>query len=352
MYKCTECGTEYKIKPEYCDCGNDEFDEIAESFVDPEQESDVIPQVKVQPQKVKKPKKTFYEQYPQIERFVDSLDILSVIFFVICLILSLIIWIFAWNFEPNENKEEKQTKTTVTTEIPLIDKIWDNTPPAKQSKTKEDDEVFIPVPKVEIVPKRREVQRPVAKTTNKIIKTTPTPKATTKKTTTKTQNIIKKEEKKVKNNIQKPKQETKVTKPVVKTEKPNVVTAPTPKTQTQAKPQNTQNTQTTKPAKPTTTNNKELQNYKAALRQTLFARLNVGSIDGNGECIIHFSISSTGKLLNRGFVRQSSNTSLNNAIYRMLMNTPTYYAPPASYKGETLVLKFIYNNGYYEFGYQ
>ena len=28
MYKCNECGAEYKIKPEYCDCGNDEFTEI------------------------------------------------------------------------------------------------------------------------------------------------------------------------------------------------------------------------------------------------------------------------------------------------------------------------------------
>ena len=25
MYKCTECGMEYEVKPDYCDCGNDEF---------------------------------------------------------------------------------------------------------------------------------------------------------------------------------------------------------------------------------------------------------------------------------------------------------------------------------------
>ena len=28
MFKCKECGAEYEIKPDYCDCGNDEFDEI------------------------------------------------------------------------------------------------------------------------------------------------------------------------------------------------------------------------------------------------------------------------------------------------------------------------------------
>ena len=25
MYKCTECEREYEIKPDFCDCGNDEF---------------------------------------------------------------------------------------------------------------------------------------------------------------------------------------------------------------------------------------------------------------------------------------------------------------------------------------
>lgn len=28
MYKCKECGTEYEIKPDYCDCGNNTFEEI------------------------------------------------------------------------------------------------------------------------------------------------------------------------------------------------------------------------------------------------------------------------------------------------------------------------------------
>ena len=25
MYKCTECGCEFENKPDFCDCGNDEF---------------------------------------------------------------------------------------------------------------------------------------------------------------------------------------------------------------------------------------------------------------------------------------------------------------------------------------
>lgn len=28
MYRCTECKEEFKEKPEYCTCGNDEFEEF------------------------------------------------------------------------------------------------------------------------------------------------------------------------------------------------------------------------------------------------------------------------------------------------------------------------------------
>ena len=30
MYKCSDCGAEYKVKPDYCDCGNNSFIEIKE----------------------------------------------------------------------------------------------------------------------------------------------------------------------------------------------------------------------------------------------------------------------------------------------------------------------------------
>ena len=28
MFRCKECQAEYEVKPDYCDCGNDTFDEI------------------------------------------------------------------------------------------------------------------------------------------------------------------------------------------------------------------------------------------------------------------------------------------------------------------------------------
>ena len=30
MYRCTECNTEYADLPDYCDCGNDVFEEVYE----------------------------------------------------------------------------------------------------------------------------------------------------------------------------------------------------------------------------------------------------------------------------------------------------------------------------------
>ena len=32
MFRCKECGTEFDVKPDYCDCGNDTFDEIVEQI--------------------------------------------------------------------------------------------------------------------------------------------------------------------------------------------------------------------------------------------------------------------------------------------------------------------------------
>ena len=28
MFKCKECGAEYEEKPDYCDCGNDTFEQV------------------------------------------------------------------------------------------------------------------------------------------------------------------------------------------------------------------------------------------------------------------------------------------------------------------------------------
>ena len=71
MFRCTDCNKKYEINPEYCDCGNNTFTE--EIFAN-----------KV---KADSPQTPLLEQYPKIQKFIDSIDILSGFIFVSCLIL-------------------------------------------------------------------------------------------------------------------------------------------------------------------------------------------------------------------------------------------------------------------------
>ncbi len=95
MYRCKECNAEYKIKPDYCDCGNDTFDYIEEKPV---------------------------KQPITLEQ---KSEIVSRVFFSLCLIIAISVW-----FIPMSKKVEHKTKpvTKTQTSIPNIDKIWDDTP--------------------------------------------------------------------------------------------------------------------------------------------------------------------------------------------------------------------------------
>lgn len=95
MYRCKECNTEYKIKPDYCDCGNDTFDYIEE-----------------------KPVK-------QPITFEQKSEIVSRIFFALCLLIAVSVWFIPMS-KKVEHKPKPVTKTQTT--IPNIDKIWDDTP--------------------------------------------------------------------------------------------------------------------------------------------------------------------------------------------------------------------------------
>ena len=94
-----------------------------------------------------------------------------------------------------------------------------------------------------------------------------------------------------------------------------------------------------------------LINYKNDLRIALLSKLNVPNIQGVGDCAVSFSVNSDGKLLNRSFVYKSSNKSVNDEVYYMLMRLPYFKKPPSIYKGEILKLKFYFNNGYYEISF-
>jgi len=289
MYICKECGQQYKIKPEYCDCGNDEFQE-------PETIKTVAPKKLVK----------------------AGVSPFAILFFVICVVLSLII-LFGFN-PKNQNNEIKTPKVIQTkSEIPAIDTLW-----------------VEPVPKGDIT---EVISKPTVKEkTIQQIK-----KVSTKKTTS--VNV-----KPSKSNVTTNKNTT------AKTAKKNTTPNKTQENNPQTAPKITTNSATTTVKKTVTNdsakkNNQELYNYKIQLRQALFSKLSVVSIQGSGQCGIEFSIDSTGKLINRRFTYQSENKTVNDEVYKMLMRLPKYYPPPLGYNGEKIKMVFSFDYGNYSINY-
>lgn len=171
MYKCSDCGAEYKVKPDYCDCGNDNFIEIKEEKKE----------FKLKPVKV------------------DS----SIWVLVGCLILSLLVIMFFANPKQQDETSTRQVVKQVSEKkIPDIETFWDNTP--VKVKTVESTETTVVEekpepqktltqwfkPKTESV-QQRTVQQKKTVQTKTVTKTTPTANSnkqtqTTTKTTTTT----------------------------------------------------------------------------------------------------------------------------------------------------------------------
>lgn len=111
MFKCSECKRVYKDRVDYCDCGNNIFEEIQappENQPAPESEKPAFPEHAARP--------------------ILPVNLLSIIVFSACCIFSLCFVLFAGP----KNKIQETPPTTkqkaVVREIPAIDKIWDDTP--------------------------------------------------------------------------------------------------------------------------------------------------------------------------------------------------------------------------------
>lgn len=124
MYRCKECKAKYRTKVEYCDCGNNSFDYIEEA---------------VQPQ-IKTP--LTLEQ---------KSELVSRIFFALCIILSILIWMISVGKAPAKKQTSKpaKQKPAVSKTIPDINKIWDDTPlyqPIKRGQQTEVNRTAYPLP--------------------------------------------------------------------------------------------------------------------------------------------------------------------------------------------------------------
>lgn len=265
MYRCKECNAEFKIKPDYCDCGNDTFDYIEEKHpITLEEKSEIV----------------------------------SRVFFAICLLIAIGVWFIPMGKKTSEHKQVTKTKPVAA--IPNINKIWDDTPiyqPKPEQPARTEPIILTPTKPVQ---KKNIINQPVQTKPSE----TPTPK---------------------------PKPAP--AKPVV-----------TPKPVTKSEP-----IVKLEPAKPVyNPNSPAMIDYKTKLRAKLFSKFAVGSIQGSGSCSISFSVDKSGKLINRKFTKESDNKSLNDTVYYMLMSVPYFTAPPAEYNGETIRMNFSINNGNYE----
>lgn len=105
MFKCSVCQKLYNSETDYCDCGNDIFDEVSESLTI--QNS----QFKLNPKQV-----------------------LSGAIFASCIVLSALVWFGDTPHESVPSIAKKTETVNEVTNIPPIDKIWNNTPANNVSK--------------------------------------------------------------------------------------------------------------------------------------------------------------------------------------------------------------------------
>ena len=338
-YKCTECGQEYDELPQYCDCGNDAFDVVEQAA--PAQQSFDTP---------------YHDTLP--ERTFKRIDIPSLTIFVLCIIFAFIILFFAGN-PSKDSVKEKQEKAKIAKQakedakkqlanIPSIDEIWIENPAKKTAAPKASQQeqpqpqktAQIQVPDFfktmtnSFSQPQQQTKKPAAQSYSQPKKSTParsnTQKTTQKKVTqtaTKTKPVQSSASKTVFNPSQQPSKTT------------------TAKKQTQ---KTTKSTAASKPKVNPAAQKQALFNYKIALRNKIASNINFAAIVGDGDCVVSFKISQSGQLTNRTFAKQSTNVSLNDAVYAGIMQTPAYNPPPSGYKNETLKLSVKMYGGNFE----
>ncbi len=348
MYKCTDCGKEYSEKPQYCDCGNIEFEEIKTEPVKIElvKTADLqIPPKQVVKENVKNTQKKVQTESKQA-------DYISLAIFIACIILSILSLIFIRIEKPEqeEQKTEKHIELKQTENIPSISALW--------VERKAEPQVVETVEEPSIV--KPSVEQKTPEQTKKQVIKSPVKTEKTEAKTPKTTAVTKQQKQETKQNKTN-KSNTTVVKPQ---KQPSMnTTTPQPKKTTaqnqspsQTKTQNqtdanAKNTNTQAPLplniQPSITQpeqsaedieklKKELLNYKIKLRNKITADVNFSRVIGDGNCIVSFKIDKNGKLTDRKFIKQSDNDSLNDQVYNAIMNNPGYNPPPDGYKNETL----------------
>ena len=345
MFKCKECGTEYEIKPDYCDCGNDEFEEVGvvntkdtndKSIISGAAASEKI--ITEQKPQVQSASAANFHNQAYIPKRTLNIDPISLSVFGICILLSLYVIFFAFNPAKEEQKIEKTQEIVTPKNIPNIDKIWNNALPViKKEEPKKEEVVETIIKQIVPVQPQKKVETKVQTTQPKVTKVPlkkVTPKVTpvVKTTSAQQQAVAQEQAKKAAELKQKAEQERKA----AEAAQIKKLQAEQAKKAAEEK------------ARQAAASKQEFIVYKANLRNTIGRKIDFTRVIGDGSCTVAFKIDTNGKLYSRSFSKQSSNNTLNDAVYNAVMATPTFNPPPSAYNNETLYLNIRFSNGNFE----
>ncbi|MBQ4123455.1 TonB C-terminal domain-containing protein [bacterium] len=121
MFRCTECNIEYTNCPDFCECGNDTFEEFFEEEIEEEEYEEPV----VRPKKKKKAPKLTEEELEELEE--EMLDRKKALITIgISLFISLILIFCPPHMQKKSEKVREQAKAA-NVKIPDVNSYWDNT---------------------------------------------------------------------------------------------------------------------------------------------------------------------------------------------------------------------------------
>ena len=126
MYRCTECYTEYTDLPEYCDCGNDTFEEVLEQQPEAYEEEYYEPAPRPKPKRKPSPEELEEMRKEDLEK-KKSLIAIGVIAFLCVAVL----FLPPYKKKKMDVVKQKATKQAV---LPSVNSYWDNTVPSAHKK--------------------------------------------------------------------------------------------------------------------------------------------------------------------------------------------------------------------------
>lgn len=286
-YICKECGSEFSEKPDFCDCGNDTFDEIVEEV---KVEEKIAPQ-KEEPVKIEQPqveKKVYNSTYKPMEMG----EKIYWAIFLVCILLSILVILFFANPKPEDltSQEAKPTQTEQNqANMPAIDSFWDNSiqPQEQQKKNLVKNVEAKPESVLKVATQSKKQGENVLQKANPLTQ-------------------------KVNKPIQNSKTATPQTKPSTTSKPQTTAVQPLPVQAQQPTPA-------------------EIRNYKEALRKRIVANIDFMNIIGDGYCEVTFSVTPTGKITyptGNVFTVKSENPSLNDSVFAAMRTVTSFNAPP------------------------